>query len=661
MPITAKFEADFTDFSRAVQDADLQLRSFEDDSRKVALSLGRMADSFSGRTIVQEATLMAEAIERLGGVTALTFTEITRVGTATQAALAKIQVMGLEAPAALQRVAAATREAQLAMAQYATQVVTTTEAIAVAGSSKGLAGLGGGLPGGILNVAGLGAVGRLAAAGGGLGIASAAVVLLGKDLLDTADAMQKMSDQTGLTLGEVQQLQYVSDQTSVSMQSLVAATQNMQRGLGAGDKGLTKLLKDLNIEFASFKALKPWDQMIQLADAIDQLDDPTQQAIAGNAAFGKAWKETIAAIRGGMRDLSNDAPMMADDTARALDFIGDKIGWLWAETKNWLADLVTAPFRVVDAGRALVGLESLFPERKKPAGGGLGLPDDDAPEQTRQTKRATDEYEGSVKRADDTLRRFNAQLDETNKKYGEQREEIRKTIEAQQQEDDKYVQQITGLDKFNEAVTNVDRLQRLHVDITALSLEAATRLNAETNAAIEIAVRQTSTDAGLMAQLQALSTATAAHIAVLQAEQEAMRKSVAEANALTEAYLNAEQAAIGFTAQQAFERSGQASGMTPAQLAGFKEGIVVTGQSAADAQRSAAYDKLLKELNAPLVYGTGVAPVAPPVAAPGRAGAASVVQNFNVNGTGRDVANIAMAEMAKVLSVGTNWALTRNG
>jgi hypothetical protein len=105
MPITGTFLADFTQFNTAVQGAEVQLRSFESNSSKVASSLSRMTDQFSGRRIIQEATLMAEAIERIGGAAHLTDAELARVAVTAAEAANKMRAIGQDVPAGLQRLA----------------------------------------------------------------------------------------------------------------------------------------------------------------------------------------------------------------------------------------------------------------------------------------------------------------------------------------------------------------------------------------------------------------------------------------------------------------------------------------------------------------------------------------------------------------------------
>jgi hypothetical protein len=104
--------ADFSSFENATKNAIVSLKSFETGAGKVQTSLTRMADSFSGRKIIQDATLMAEAIDRAGGTSTLTAAELKRAGATAQEAADKFKALGREAPASLLDIAAAAKKAE---------------------------------------------------------------------------------------------------------------------------------------------------------------------------------------------------------------------------------------------------------------------------------------------------------------------------------------------------------------------------------------------------------------------------------------------------------------------------------------------------------------------------------------------------------------------
>jgi hypothetical protein len=103
--LSAKFVADFASFYDAVSRAEGSLRSFETGASKVESSLNRMVDAFSGRKVIQDATLMAEAVERIGGVSKLTQDELVRLQGTVGTAIEKMKAMGIEVPPGIQKIA----------------------------------------------------------------------------------------------------------------------------------------------------------------------------------------------------------------------------------------------------------------------------------------------------------------------------------------------------------------------------------------------------------------------------------------------------------------------------------------------------------------------------------------------------------------------------
>src|SRR5262245_2068231 len=104
MPISGKLLADFSSFYDAVQRATIELASFETGAGKVESALQRMTTNFSGKNAIQQATLMTQAVENIGGVANLTEAELKKVERATGEAIDKMLRMGVEVPPAMQKV-----------------------------------------------------------------------------------------------------------------------------------------------------------------------------------------------------------------------------------------------------------------------------------------------------------------------------------------------------------------------------------------------------------------------------------------------------------------------------------------------------------------------------------------------------------------------------
>src|SRR4051794_35533607 len=93
--ITGKFLLDFTAFKSAVNDAEVTLKTFDAGAGNVTKSLNRMSDSLTGQSLIRNATLMAEAVEKLGGTALLTESELQKLGGQAGEAIAKMRAMGV--------------------------------------------------------------------------------------------------------------------------------------------------------------------------------------------------------------------------------------------------------------------------------------------------------------------------------------------------------------------------------------------------------------------------------------------------------------------------------------------------------------------------------------------------------------------------------------
>ena len=108
-PVTGRFEADFANFKTAVDGATVKLRSFESDSTKVGAALTRMTNSFSGQQVIQQATLMTAAVERVGGAGKLTEEELRRIAPTINEAIGKMQALGQSVPTSMKELQTATK------------------------------------------------------------------------------------------------------------------------------------------------------------------------------------------------------------------------------------------------------------------------------------------------------------------------------------------------------------------------------------------------------------------------------------------------------------------------------------------------------------------------------------------------------------------------
>ncbi len=288
MAVTAKFTADFSSFIDAIDKAEIALVDFGKGANKVETSLNRMVDNFSGRKLIQEASLMTIAVEKAGGVSTLTAKELQAVGSKADEAADKLRRLGIEVPPGMQKLADSIKQIQ-------NESTKTTNVLS-------------GLEQQLLGMFSIGAV-----------------IAFGREILDAGDKIEKMSDQTGLSRAEVQKLQFVAGQSGVAIESLIGAVQNLQVRLGDDNTGAAGAMAKLRINAEAFNKLTTYEQLLALSDAIRSVQDPTEQASIAAALFGKTWKEILPAIKSGMKEVGDQATIMSDETVKSLDRIGDTL------------------------------------------------------------------------------------------------------------------------------------------------------------------------------------------------------------------------------------------------------------------------------------------------------------------------------------------------
>jgi len=316
MAVTATFKADFSSFTAAVEKAEVKLRSFETGASKVEKSLSRMTDSFSGRRVIQEATLTAKAIDDIGGVSKLTENELKRVSSQAQEAAAKLKAMGMDVPPGIQKIADATKDTSSAFDKFKGAL----------GSVNGL----------------LGAF--------GVGLSVSAVVGFGKALLDDADALVKMSDKTGISIQGLQRLQVAGDDAGNTIEEMSSAINQMQNRLVGGDASATGALQKLGMSFADIKNLSPDQQFMAISDALRGVEDPAQQVAIAMDLFGKSGASVLPTLKRGFDDVRDAAVGMSEDTAQALDKMGDDFQAFYRTTKGVAAGVAVELYRVVQDG-----------------------------------------------------------------------------------------------------------------------------------------------------------------------------------------------------------------------------------------------------------------------------------------------------------------------
>lgn len=291
--INAKFSADFSDFQNAVSKAETSLRGFETGAGKVETSLNRMANSLAGTRLVQDASIMAEAVERVGGVSRLTEHELARVSAQAKEAAAKLVAMGQDVPPGIQRIADATKGASAATMNWQSALLSAASAFGIAFSAQAV----------------IGFVGRV---------------------IDAAGKIQDLASQLKVSTDAVQRWDYAIKLSGGTIDDVEQALSFMNKTLGAGGNSTREALAAAGLEFSKIRAMKPEEAFEVTVTAVSKMTDAMKQAEVQQELFGKGGKAMLAAMAEGFVETGNQASVMSEETIKRLDAAGDE----WTKLGN---------------------------------------------------------------------------------------------------------------------------------------------------------------------------------------------------------------------------------------------------------------------------------------------------------------------------------------
>lgn len=295
MAVSARFLADFTQFNAAVQQANVKLKDFTTGSAAVEKQLSRMTDSFSGRKLIQDATMAAEAIDRIGGTSKLTESELRRVSAQAKEATDKLRAMGQDVPERLQNLANAAD-------QGSTKVSLLQRAASMAGPA-------------------------LTAMAGAF--TAGAIISAIRNTGEWAGRIDDLSKKMGISVEAVQRLDFAARQNGSSIEQVSAALAQMGNRLVEGGRGTIAALQKLNLQLGDLQRMAPDEAFKTLARSIAAIPDPMQRSQVAMELFGRAGADLLP-IMGRLESDMADAVVASRDMINA----GDRLGDSWDKIKG---------------------------------------------------------------------------------------------------------------------------------------------------------------------------------------------------------------------------------------------------------------------------------------------------------------------------------------
>ena len=241
---------------------------------RVSPQLTRLEKSFQGDKLLYSANNLVKAITNIGGATKLTAAEQARANRTLTEAIDKYRVLGQQAPKAMLDLERATRRTEQAAGGLSGKMVALGTAV---GSF----------------------IGNFAS--NLLQNAISSLIGFGKAALDSADNIQDLSEKLGISVEAVQLFEVAAKHGGTSIEVFDAAMSKLNLNLGQGAKATKDALSALGLEFGKLREMSREEQFLAVADALQQIRDPAEQARLGVQLFGKAFTALKPAIDAGLR------------------------------------------------------------------------------------------------------------------------------------------------------------------------------------------------------------------------------------------------------------------------------------------------------------------------------------------------------------------------
>jgi hypothetical protein len=137
------------------------------------------------------------------------------------------------------------------------------------------------------------------------------------ELLKTGDRLQKVSLQLGLTVDELEILQFAASQSGVETTALDTSLQKLTVNIGKAAEG-TKAQKDafealgISVADADGNLSGTSETFVQVAEAISGIEDPAKKAQIATDLFGRAGVELLPLLNSGAAGISQFAQTIRD-------------------------------------------------------------------------------------------------------------------------------------------------------------------------------------------------------------------------------------------------------------------------------------------------------------------------------------------------------------
>lgn len=145
----------------------------------------------------------------------------------------------------------------------------------------------------------------------------ASLAAFAKSNIDAADALNDLSERTGVAVKDLASLKLAAQHADTSLDAVGAGIARLTRSIGeaeAGNVALADTLRQLGIT-----SRDPREAFFQLADGVAAIADPSRRAVLLNQVLGKSYAELVPLLQqggDGLRRMARESESFADAMVR---------------------------------------------------------------------------------------------------------------------------------------------------------------------------------------------------------------------------------------------------------------------------------------------------------------------------------------------------------
>lgn len=234
------------------------------------------------------------------------------------------------------------------------------EMLRTSGAADRVAGSGAAAAGGMSALAGgFGAVAGVLAATGLVSIVGNAVT----STLELGGQIADLSSKTRIAAEDLQALAAGADKTGSSVEQLSTAAVQLAKRVTEGNSSTVAALGRLGLTLDDLRTKSPTDQLLLVGDRLQTIGNESDEASVALGLFGRAGADLLPALKGGLKDASDEARnlglIIRDENVDAIDALGDATDIVFKKMKvdfaNALGDATRLAAQLFTIANALQG------------------------------------------------------------------------------------------------------------------------------------------------------------------------------------------------------------------------------------------------------------------------------------------------------------------